>query len=98
MKLIRLLALLVELSTVSAQSLLNAIANYNQLSDFRQLLMTIPNAASRLLTNVTLSADQKITVLIPSNDAFTHYQQNNGMPVSTLTSSDLANVLDYHSL
>lgn len=98
MKLIRLLALLVEVSTVSAQSLLNATANYSQLSDFRQLLMTNPNAASRLLTNVTLSADQKITVLIPNNDAFTRYQRNNGMPVSALASSDLANVLDYHSL
>ena len=98
MKLIALLAVLVEALIVSAQSLLNATANYTQLSDFRQLLMTNPNAATRLLTNVTLSAGQKVTVLIPSNDAFTQYQQNNSMPVSGLASSDLANILDYHTL
>lgn len=98
MKLIILLSLLVEATIVSAQSLLNATANYTQLSDFRQLLMTNPNAATRLLTNVTLSAGQKITVLIPSNNAFTQFQQNNSMPVSALASSDLANILDYHTL
>lgn len=98
MKLITLLSLLVKASIVSAQSLLNATANYTQLSDFRLLLMTNANAATRLLTNVTLSAGQKITVLIPSNDAFAQFQQNNSMPVSALASSDLANILDYHTL
>ena len=98
MKLNILLAVHAEASITSAQSLLVATANYPQLSDFRQLLMTNSNAATRLLTNVTLSAGQKITVLIPSNDAFTHYQQSNSMPVSAFASSDLANILDYHTL
>ena len=98
MKLLILLAALGKASVISAQSLLNATAAYPQMSDFRTLLMTNPNIATQLLINVTLSAAQQITVLIPSNDAFVVYQQNTGTGISALSSSDLSNILNYHSL
>ena len=98
MKLLILLAALGKASVISAQPLLNATAAYPQLSDFRTLLMTNPNVATQLLTNVTLSAAQQITVLIPSNDAFVVYQQHTGTGITALSSSDLSNILNYHSL
>ncbi|MCJ1229122.1 hypothetical protein MMC12_005787 [Toensbergia leucococca] len=89
--------ILLNFSFVSAQSLLNATAAYPQLSDFNQLLLSNPDAAAGLLTNIT-AASQKQTILIPNNDAFNNYRQATGSSVSSLSSPDLGNLLNYHSI
>ena len=80
-----------------AQSLLVATAPYPQLSDFNDLIQNYPRAAANLLTNLT-SKDQKQTVLIPSNDAFGKYRLRSGASISSLSSSDVGNILNYHTL
>lgn len=80
-----------------AQSLLAATARYPQLSDFTELITNYPRAAADLLTNLT-SRDQKQTILIPSNDAFGQYRLQSGASISSLSSSDVGNILNYHTL
>ena len=80
-----------------AQSLLNATAGYSQLSNFNDLLLNYPEAAASLLTNFS-SGDQKTTILVPNNDAFTRYRLQNGASISSLSSSDVGNILNYHTL
>ena len=80
-----------------AQSLLAATALYPQLSDFSELIKEYPRAAANLLTNFT-SKDQKQTILIPSNDAFGKYRLQSGVSISSLSSSDVENILNYHTL
>lgn len=95
MKLIGLF-ILVESSVIGAQSFLDAIAGFSQLSDFRDLLNANPVAASSLLTNVA-SGDQR-TILVPNNNAFDNYRQTAGGSVSSLSSTDLEDTINYHSV
>ncbi|KAL9018886.1 MAG: hypothetical protein Q9185_003798 [Variospora sp. 1 TL-2023] len=80
-----------------AQSLLDATAPYSQLSDFNDLLSSNPDIAASLLTNISTSSQQQ-TILVPSNDAFSDYRQRNGASVGSLSSSDVGNILNYHTL
>lgn len=80
-----------------AQSLLDATARISVLSDFNAMLLHYPDAAADLLSNFT-SADQRQTVLVPSNDAFTTFRLQHGASISSLTSSDVGNILNYHTL
>ncbi|KAI4161595.1 MAG: hypothetical protein LQ342_004736 [Letrouitia transgressa] len=80
-----------------AQSLLNATARYSQLSDFNDLLLNFPDAAASLLANFS-SNNNRQTVLVPSNDAFDNYRERTGASISSLSSSDVGNVLSYHTL
>ena len=80
-----------------AQSLLNVTALDPQLSDFNDLLLAKPDAAVGLLTNFS-SGRQKQTILVPSNGAFDEYRLRAGSSFSSLSSSDLGNVLNYHTL
>lgn len=82
---------------ISAQSLLEAISLFPQLSDFRDLLNANPTSAPSLLTNLSSSVDKQ-TSLVPSNAAFENYRQTTGQSVSSLSSPDLKDTLDYHSL
>ena len=84
-------------SPSTAQSLLNVTALDPQLSDFNHLLLTQPDAAANLLTNFS-SGREKQTILVPSNGAFDRYRLRAGSSFSSLSSSDLGNVLNYHSL
>lgn len=90
------LFILVQSSVIGAQSFLDGIAGFSQLSDFRDLLIANPGAASTLLTNVA-SGDQR-TILVPSNNAFDNYRQTAGRSVSSLSSTDLEDTINYHSL
>ncbi|KAL9007955.1 MAG: hypothetical protein Q9173_006872 [Seirophora scorigena] len=83
-------------STV-AQSLLNATARYPQLSNFNDLLSSFPDVAASLLTNISVSP-QRQTILVPSNAAFDAYRQRNGASVGSLSSSDVGNILNYHTV
>ncbi|KAL8757266.1 MAG: hypothetical protein Q9184_004262 [Pyrenodesmia sp. 2 TL-2023] len=80
-----------------AQSLLDVTARYDALSDFNDLLTTFPDIAASLLTNISTGA-QRQTILVPSNDAFDDYRQRNGAGVGSLSSSDVGNILNYHTL
>lgn len=84
-------------SSSIAQSLLNATARDPQLSDFNDLLLAKPDAALGLLTNFS-SGQQKQTILVPNNGAFNNYRLKTGSRFSSLSSSDLSNVLNYHTL
>lgn len=81
----------------AAQSLLNATARYSRLSDFNDLLLNFPDAAASLLTNFS-SSNNRQTVLVPSNDAFDNYRERTGASIGSLSSSDVGNVLSYHTL
>ncbi|KAI4202408.1 MAG: hypothetical protein LQ350_002626 [Teloschistes chrysophthalmus] len=84
-------------TTVHAQSLLEATAPYPQLSDFNDLLSAFPDVATNLLTNVTSILNRQ-TVLVPSNDAFANYRRQMGSNISSLPSSDIGDILNYHTL
>ncbi|KAL8936789.1 MAG: hypothetical protein Q9211_004016 [Gyalolechia sp. 1 TL-2023] len=80
-----------------AQSLLDATAPYPQLSDFNELLSRFPDVAANLLTNISTGPEQQ-TILVPSNEAFDTYRQQNNANISSLSSSEVGNILSYHTL
>ena len=81
---------------VNAQSFLSSTGAYPQLSRFRQLLINQPGVAGALTSrNAT---DNKTTVMVPNNDAFTKYYKYTGQNVEGLQSSDLTDLVQYHSL
>ncbi|MCJ1395743.1 hypothetical protein MMC18_008629 [Xylographa bjoerkii] len=88
---------LLKTSLTSAQTLAAAVADYPQLADFAQLLLANPVAAAGLLTNFSSGVQQK-TILVPSNNAFNNYRAMTGSSVGALSSSDIGNILNYHSL
>jgi len=103
MKLIVLLAVLNQALYVTAQSFLEATGAYSQLSSFHQLLLANSTIAAGVLSNATTTGHNGTnitmqTILVPSNDAFTNYERANGHPVTSLSSSDLTNLGQYHSL
>lgn len=95
MKLPSALLLVLGVTIVNAQSFLNASGNYPQLSRFRQLLINQPGIAGALTSS---SATGNRTVLAPNNDAFTNYYRNTGQNIEGLQSSDLTDLVQYHSL
>lgn len=91
--------LLVEASVTGAQSLLEAIARHSQFSEFHDLLNATPRAAaaSGLLSNSSSGSEQQ-TILVPNNNAFDNYRRATGRNISSLSSPDLEDTLNYHSL
>lgn len=96
MKLIGLFVL-VEASVIGAQSLLDAIAAYSTFSEFRDLLNKNPGIAPSFLANISSGSGQQ-TILVPSNEAFDNFRQTTGRSVSSLSSRDLEDTFNYHSL
>ncbi|MCJ1262021.1 hypothetical protein MMC22_001890 [Lobaria immixta] len=90
------LLVLVEASIIGAQSLLEAIAVFPQLSNFHDLLNANPSAAPSLLTNFS-SGSNKQTILVPSNDAFDNYTRTTRRSSIALSSPDLVDQINYHS-
>ncbi|RDW57500.1 hypothetical protein BP6252_13760 [Coleophoma cylindrospora] len=80
---------------VRAQSFLEAIGAYPQLSNFTSLLTDYPVLASSLLS---ASATSPQTILVPDNTAFLNYENLTGIPVSAVPTTDLAPVIQYHIL
>jgi hypothetical protein len=78
-----------------AQSFLNAISTYPQLSNFTSLLTTNPGLASSLLSP-SPSAPQ--TVLVPDNNAFLSFQTSTGQSFSNQSQDYLMAVGQYHIL
>ncbi|KAL8660942.1 MAG: hypothetical protein Q9202_006066 [Teloschistes flavicans] len=97
MKSTYLITVSIAIAAIHAQSLLDATAPYPQLSDFNQLLSGFPDVAASLITNVS-SLLSKQTILVPSNGAFDNYRRQTNSNISSLSSSDIGNILNYHSL
>lgn len=88
------LALFASLSGLGhAQSLLQALSTYPELTQFSNLLSTNPSLASGLL-----SADAERTVLVPNNKAFAAYQQQTGQGLGAASAEVLRPFLQYHVL
>lgn len=85
------------LSTVSAQTFLEAISQYPQLANFTTLMTNNPGLAGALLTSNATSLT-RTTVLVPDNSAFDKLQRLLGVPVGSLSVSQLEPVLSYHVL
>lgn len=102
MKLAVILAVLVISLSVTAQSFLDAIGPYSQLSSFRQLLLQNATLAADLFGNATTDGINgrnmtEQTILIPSNDAFSSFPLSKARSISSLSSSDLSDLLKYHT-
>lgn len=81
---------------IGAQSLYDAISDFDVFSNLRNLINANPNAASSLLANIT--SGEPRTILVPNNDAFENFLRITGTSVNSLSSSDLEDTFNYHSL
>ena len=96
MKVVRLLLLLAGFHLVHSQSFLSAISAYPQLSDFTNLMKINPTLAQSLLNTSLVGGEQ--TILVPSNTAFTKYQQTTGHPFQSRGPKHIQTTLQYHTL
>lgn len=77
------------------QSLSNALSKHADLSAFNQLLSNYPS----IVDNITAGADNKITLLVPTNDAFANFLKlSNATDISQLPVKQLLTVFQYHTL
>ncbi|OLN85953.1 Fasciclin-like arabinogalactan protein-like protein 6 [Colletotrichum chlorophyti] len=77
------------------QSLSSALSSHADLSTFNQLLNSYPD----IISNVTTGGQNRVTILVPTNDAFTKYlQQSNVSDLAALPVDRLLNVFRYHTL
>lgn len=83
---------------VSAQSLLEAISGFPELSNFTALLSDDPNLAQALLTSNYTSLRGPATVLVPDNSAFNKLSALYRVSMSNLTIQQLEPYLEYHLL
>jgi uncharacterized surface protein with fasciclin (FAS1) repeats len=90
-----LLFLAVSLPASQAQSLIQALSTYPELSRFSGLLSTNPTIAQGLISGST--SDPK-TILIPNNNAFSSYQAKTGQEVIAAPADILVPLLQYHVL
>ena len=96
MKVVRLLLFLAGFHLVHSQSLLSAISAYPQLSDFTHLLKINSTLAQSLLNTSLVGGEQ--TILVPSNTAFTKYQQTTGQAFESSGPKHIQTTLQYHTL
>ncbi|EGC44760.1 conserved hypothetical protein [Histoplasma capsulatum var. duboisii H88] len=93
-----LLLSLILFPTIShAESLVEALSGYPALSQFRSLLLNKPNIA-RLLTGASDNS-QRLTFLVPSDDAFVAYRATNGdLEIADIPDLELEAIMRYHIL
>jgi uncharacterized surface protein with fasciclin (FAS1) repeats len=96
MKVVRLLLFLVGFHLVHSQSFLSAISAYPQLSNFTNLMKMNFTLAESLLNTSLVGGEQ--TILVPSNTAFTKYQQTTGKPFQSSGPKHIQTTLQYHTL
>jgi uncharacterized surface protein with fasciclin (FAS1) repeats len=96
MKIVTLLLSSVWFHLVHSQSFIRAISAYPELSDFATLMINNPTFAESLLNTSVINGVQ--TVLVPSNAAFTSYQQTTGHSIESLDPNTIQNLLQYHTL
>jgi uncharacterized surface protein with fasciclin (FAS1) repeats len=96
MKVVRLLIFLAGFHLVHSQSFINAISAYPQLSDFTNLMKINSTLAQSLLNTSVVGGEQ--TILVPSNAAFTKYQQTTGQAFESSGPKHIRTILQYHTL
>lgn len=97
---IRFVPVVLYISTVVSQSpsLMAATENRPDLSMFRQLLINNPGPARTLLSNTPVAPGEGKTLLLPNNDAFANFEQENGTPVEGASENFMSALLNYHTL
>lgn len=80
--------------SASAQTLLDAISKYTELSTFTKLYGNNTGLSGLLPSNSSIS----YTILIPSDLAFEAYEQQNSQSILLLAPSDLIAQFQYHIL
>jgi uncharacterized surface protein with fasciclin (FAS1) repeats len=90
-----LLLFLAGLHLVHTQSLIDAISGYRTLSNFTQLVKQNPAFAG--IFNATNQGTQ-ITILIPSDTAFSRYQNDTGYSIQDVDASTVKLLIQYHTL
>lgn len=98
MKLITVCLIFSISKSVQAQTLLEAISVYPQLSNFSALLQDNPSLAGALLTSNGSSLTSEVTVLVPDNSAFTKVAVAYNLPINQLSIQQLEPYLQYHLL
>lgn len=81
-----------------AQTLLEAISGFPELSNFTNLLTNNPDVANALLTSNYTSLSEPATVLVPDNSAFTKVSALYNISMQTLSLEELEPYLQYHVL
>ncbi|OHW94503.1 fasciclin domain-containing protein [Colletotrichum incanum] len=77
------------------QSLSDALSKHADLSAFNQLLSSYPS----IIDNVTAGAENKITLLVPTNDALANFlKQSNASDMSQLPVDQVLTVFKYHTM
>jgi len=83
---------------VSSQTLLEAISNLPELSNFTALITDNPNIAGALLTSNALLLRGQSTILVPDNSAFTKVSALYNMSMSKLSLEQFEPYISYHLL
>ncbi|KAK1654399.1 fasciclin domain-containing protein [Colletotrichum phormii] len=82
-------------SRQAQQSLSTALSSHADLSTFNEILNSYPS----IISNITAGTKNKVTLLVPTNDAFTKFlQQANISEITQLPVSQLLTVFRYHTL
>ncbi|KAL2873163.1 hypothetical protein SGCOL_011674 [Colletotrichum sp. CLE4] len=82
-------------SRQAQQSLSTALSSHADLSTFNGILNSYPS----IISNITAGTKNKVTLLVPTNDAFTNFlQQTNISEITQLPVSQLLTVFRYHTL
>lgn len=85
-------------SNGNAQSLLEAISGFSQLSRFTELMTDNPQLAGALLTSNVSTFGGPSTILVPDNSAFDKISVIYNVSMSNLTVTQLEPYLQYHLL
>ena len=83
---------------VSSQTLLEAISDFPELSNFTALMTDNPGLAGALLTSNASSLTGQSTILVPDNSAFTKVSALYNISMGNLTLEELEPYLSYHLL
>lgn len=76
-------------------SLVTALRPFPQASDFSSFITLNPEALTSLLPNDTTGG---VTLLVPSNTAFSTYQTKYGVSLASISQDQVRTVLQYHVL
>ncbi|KAK5075344.1 hypothetical protein LTS08_001590 [Lithohypha guttulata] len=85
-------------AVAKAQSLLEAISTFPQLSNFTALMTDNPQLAGALLTSNSSSLTGQSTILVPDNSAFTKVSALYNVSMGNLSIQQLEPYLQYHLL
>ncbi|KAI9772570.1 MAG: hypothetical protein M1839_002452 [Geoglossum umbratile] len=91
-----LLLLLLGVRLTHSKSFIDAISSYPRLSNFTQLMVENPPFADLLLGATSTQGIQ--TILVPSNTAFSKYENDTGHSIESLDPNIIQRLIQYHTL